>query len=156
MKPESEANFRRDLVSVLRPSCFVQTIESGLTGCGIPDIYVCTASCAAWLELKVMVLRESQAAYPVQVPFRPGQLSWLKQHAAHGGVSALCIKLWINSSNEAKHGACNYHFVFGEAIRSVYRDIYDLCAKASLSTTKLVACDIARCICDARALASVR
>lgn len=66
----------------------VQSIESGLTGTGIPDIYVRTRKISAWIELKNLI-------YPIrsyiEIPFRPGQLAWLIRHHNMGGVSVLAV-----------------------------------------------------------------
>lgn len=74
----NEAAFSKALVTAMRnKGWFVQRIESGETGKGIPDIYaIAPGGYAIWLELK----REhynlpSQGA--VEIHWRSGQQSWL-------------------------------------------------------------------------------
>ena len=72
----NEAAFSRALVASLRRhKWFVQRIESGTTGKGIPDIYaVSPKGQAMWLELKVIPGNNTQI---LNVPWRPGQQSWM-------------------------------------------------------------------------------
>lgn len=74
----NEAAFSKAVVTYLRKQgYFVQRIESGLTGRGIPDIYCITPTgVPIWLELK----REHCSALygmDVYISWRPGQQSWL-------------------------------------------------------------------------------
>lgn len=74
----NEAAFSKVLVTSMRNrGWFVQRIESGETGKGIPDIYAVSIEGAAyWLELKRV--HKSIGRNPiVEIPWRPGQQSWL-------------------------------------------------------------------------------
>lgn len=85
----NEAEFSKAVCSTLRKAgWFVQRIESGETGKGIPDIYAITPTgVSVWLELKREHCEIGNVPYPVCIHWRPGQQSWLheivmrKQHA---------------------------------------------------------------------------
>lgn len=86
---KDEASFSRSIRHALESEgAMVQSVESGGTAVGIPDLFIRTEKISAWMELKNLI-------YPVrsylEVPFRPGQLAWLKRHSALGGISALAI-----------------------------------------------------------------
>lgn len=78
---KNEAAFSKSVVSTLRRAgWFVQRIESGETGKGIPDIYAISPSgTPLWIELK----REHQSIgampTPVYIHWRPGQQAWMMQ-----------------------------------------------------------------------------
>lgn len=78
-KYANEAAFAKALCKRLRNlSWFVQRIESGSTGRGIPDLYVVSPlGIAYWLELKRVKKEFFKNGY-VEVPWRPGQQLWLK------------------------------------------------------------------------------
>lgn len=89
IKPETK--FANALCPKLRErGWFVQRIESGETGSGIPDIYLSKGSVQAWLELKAM-----DVMWPtdMKIDFRPGQWPWLHTNAQHGGTSYLGVKV---------------------------------------------------------------
>ena len=74
----NEAAFSKTFVQHLRKNgWFVQRIESGSTGRGVPDIYcISPQGNAFWFELK----RVHSNAYRrpvVAIPWRPGQQAWL-------------------------------------------------------------------------------
>ena len=75
----SEAAFSAALVKHLRnKGWFVQRIESGETGKGIPDIFaISPAKDAIWLELKRIKHRCN--AQTETITWRPGQQSWLHE-----------------------------------------------------------------------------
>lgn len=75
---KNEAAFSKALVTTMRNrGWFVQRIESGETGKGIPDIYaVSVTGVAYWLELK-RVHRPVGNSMVLEIPWRPGQQSWL-------------------------------------------------------------------------------
>lgn len=83
----NEASFSRALVNLLRKKgWFVQRIESGTTGKGIPDIYAISPhNRAVWLELKRIPydLRISHGEI-ITVPWRPGQQAWLYEATKRG------------------------------------------------------------------------
>lgn len=75
---KNEAAFSKVLVTSMRNrGWFVQRIESGETGKGIPDIYAVSAGGSSyWLELK-RVHKVLGRDLIVEIPWRPGQQSWL-------------------------------------------------------------------------------
>lgn len=76
----SEAAFSKALVTAMRAKrWFVQRIESGETGKGIPDIYAITpGGKAMWLELK-REHKDLPSCGTVEIHWRPGQQSWLNE-----------------------------------------------------------------------------
>lgn len=88
-KPESE--FRSALSASMRKAgFFVQALESGSTGSGIPDLYYSfDEETRGFMELKVI-----RADWPCdrKVPFRPGQAAWLRNDFDHGGQDLVAIK----------------------------------------------------------------
>lgn len=73
----NEAAFSKAVVTVLRNrGWFVQRIESGETGKGIPDLYcISPRNSAVWCELKR--IHQDVSLQDIVVPWRPGQQSWL-------------------------------------------------------------------------------
>lgn len=86
---KNEAAFSRSLVSAMRnKGIFVQRIESGETGKGIPDIYAIVGTQAIWIELKRV--HHSIHAWE-KIPWRPGQQAWLHEVWKRGQLSmTLC------------------------------------------------------------------
>ena len=76
----NEAAFSKALVAHLRKAgWFVQRIETGSTGRGVPDIYAISPDGnAMWLELK-RVHKSVKGLHYLAVPWRPGQQAWLLQ-----------------------------------------------------------------------------
>lgn len=74
----NEAAFSKALTKAMRSrNWFVQRIESGTTGKGIPDLYVVTPhKKACWIELKREKGCIPQTGY-VSIHWRPGQQAWL-------------------------------------------------------------------------------
>lgn len=71
----NENAFSKAFVDALKKKgAFVQRIESGLTGRGIPDLYCIIKNKAVWIELKRV--HHKMSRYEV-IPWRPGQQSWL-------------------------------------------------------------------------------
>lgn len=77
----NEAEFSKAVCGTLRKAgWFVQRIESGETGKGIPDIYAITPQGqAVWLELKRDHSEIGRVPYPVMIHWRPGQQAWLHE-----------------------------------------------------------------------------
>jgi hypothetical protein len=99
--------------------CIAQPIETGLTGLGVPDLFVRTHKVGAWCELKNI---KERPTFPFKVPFRPGQYMWLKRHAVLGGTSILGIGTPIG-----------IYFFCNDAIREVYyKSFEELCAYKTL------------------------
>lgn len=74
----NEITFSRSLCACLKNRrWFVQRIESGTTGVGIPDLYtIDTEGKARWLELKRVRCTWTPG---IQIPWRPGQEAWLHE-----------------------------------------------------------------------------
>lgn len=71
----NENAFSKALVAAMKAKgIFVQRIESGTTGRGIPDIYAIVENQAIWIELKRV--HHNMGRYE-EIPWRPGQQSWL-------------------------------------------------------------------------------
>jgi hypothetical protein len=86
---KSETDFSHHLQPELRKAkCFVQAIESGLTGTGIPDLFIKTKRNPLWMELKHLYYPLGDA---FDVPYRPGQYPWLTRYCEKGGISVLGI-----------------------------------------------------------------
>lgn len=79
----NEAAFSNAFVKHLRNyGWFVQRIESGTTGRGIPDIYcVSPQGNAFWFELKRVHTDFGWSSHKYKIPWRPGQQAWL--HCIH-------------------------------------------------------------------------
>lgn len=79
----NEASFSNALCKAMRAKgWFVQRIESGTTGKGIPDIYTISPQHAAmWIELKRV--HHNCGAEEI-IPWRPGQQSWLFEVSRRG------------------------------------------------------------------------
>ena len=86
----NEAAFSKALCAAMRAKgIFVQRIESGETGKGIPDLFVITKGTPMWIELKRVHGTCSNKQY-VEIPWRPGQQAWLYDVAKRG---VLCCTL---------------------------------------------------------------
>lgn len=80
----NEAAFSKALVTAMRnKGIFVQRIESGETGKGIPDLFVITKGVPMWIELKRVHDICSNKRY-VEIPWRPGQQAWLNSVSKRG------------------------------------------------------------------------
>lgn len=85
----NEAAFSKALVTAMRAKgIFVQRIESGETGKGIPDLFIITKGTPMWIELK-RVHGACHRDY-VEIPWRPGQQAWLNDVTKRG---VLCCTL---------------------------------------------------------------
>lgn len=85
----NENAFSKALIGAMRnKGIFVQRIESGSTGRGIPDIYAIVQNNAIWIELKRV--RHKMRRYE-EIPWRPGQQSWLNSVFERGQAAiTLC------------------------------------------------------------------
>lgn len=81
----NEAEFSAAVVRHLRKyGWFVQRIETGTTGRGVPDIYAISPDKQAmWLELK-RVHCCAKGRSVLKIPWRPGQQAWLREVTARG------------------------------------------------------------------------
>lgn len=84
MAYKNEAAFSKALCQALRKhNYFVQRIESGTTGKGIPDIYCVAANGKdIWLELKRVHKKCSNNVETIS--WRPGQQAWLNEISRRG------------------------------------------------------------------------
>ena len=84
-KYRNEAEFSKAICNTLRKrGWFVQRIESGTTGRGIPDIYaISPTNQPVWLELKRERVEIGYTSAPVYIHWRPGQQAWLHEVAIH-------------------------------------------------------------------------
>lgn len=85
IKYKNEAAFSKALVAAMRSKgYFVQRIESGSTGRGVPDIYAIIGKQAVWLELKRV---HAPIKRYITVPWRPGQQAWLTDVVKRGQLA---------------------------------------------------------------------
>lgn len=78
----TENAFSKALVTSLKnKGAFVQRIESGGTGRGIPDLYCIIKGKAVWIELKRVHHKASEYE---AIPWRPGQQGWLNDVVNRG------------------------------------------------------------------------
>ena len=91
MQYKTESRLRNRLVNELRLEGFeVQSVESGMTGRGIPDVFFAKLSGVqrqyecnfhGWIELKNIT---TELRDPVVIDFRKGQYEWLMRFAKEG------------------------------------------------------------------------
>jgi hypothetical protein len=62
-----------------------QRIESGSTASGIPDMFIQCPFFNAWVELKQVTPKKDIFS----MPWRPGQMAWIKKYKAFGSNFAL-------------------------------------------------------------------
>lgn len=80
----NEAAFSKALVTAMRnKGIFVQRIESGETGKGIPDLFVITQGIPMWVELK-RIHDTCSDKKVLEIPWRPGQQAWLNDVTKRG------------------------------------------------------------------------
>lgn len=80
------SKIKKDLA---RAGVLAQRIESGSTACGIPDLFLQCPMWSAWVELKQIEAKKEV----FQIPWRPGQLAWIKKYRDHGAIFALVISI---------------------------------------------------------------
>lgn len=86
----NEAAFSKALCTAMRAKgIFVQRIESGETGKGIPDLFVITKGVPVWIELKRIHTTCSDKQF-LDIPWRPGQQAWLNDVQSRG---VMCFTL---------------------------------------------------------------
>ena len=86
----NEAAFSKALVMAMRAKgIFVQRIESGETGKGIPDLFIITKGTPMWIELKRIHGTCSDKQF-LEIPWRPGQQAWLNDVQSRG---VICMTL---------------------------------------------------------------
>lgn len=120
----NEAAFSKALVTAMRnKGIFVQRIESGETGKGIPDLFVITKGTPMWIELK-RVHGACHRDY-VEIPWRPGQQAWLND-VAKRGVITMTLACFDDGILQIPHNTIwNKNLVLVVACR-YYKDIRSL------------------------------
>lgn len=83
-KYKNEAHLSGQMTSYMRKhGWFVQRIETGSIGRGVPDVYaVNPQGVAVWIELK-RVHQSVGKRDRVKIPWRPGQQAWLRECTAY-------------------------------------------------------------------------
>ncbi len=74
----------RQLFRAHLPRTFIQAIETGQTGRGIPDLYYIHQGHSGWVECK--------ATSAWSVPLEAEQVAWLCRHARAGGRSFVAVR----------------------------------------------------------------
>ena len=124
----NEAAFSKALVTAMRnKGIFVQRIESGETGKGIPDLFVITKGTPMWIELKRVHDTCSNKPY-VEIPWRPGQQAWMNDAQSRG---VCCMTLACFDDGILKIQAGIYHenrVPLGFGFAAYYKDIRSLLA----------------------------
>lgn len=122
----NEAAFSKALVTAMRAKgIFVQRIESGETGKGIPDLFIITKGTPMWIELK-RVHGACHRDY-VTIPWRPGQQAWLND-VTKRGVLCCTLACFDDGILQIPHNTIwNKNLVLVVACR-YYRDIRSLLA----------------------------
>lgn len=100
----NEAAFSKALVTAMRnKGIFVQRIESGETGKGIPDLFVITKGVPMWIELKRIHGRiPANTGLYVTIPWRPGQQAWLNDVQSRG-IRCLTLACFDNGILQITH-----------------------------------------------------
>lgn len=117
----NEAAFSKALVQALRHhGWFVQRIESGETGKGIPDIYAIAPNKQAfWFELKCM--RRANTEQFESISWRPGQQSWLNE-VTRRGQNAYTLAAFNNGIIQIPH-----HVIWAQNIIDVTQCFFYSC-----------------------------
>lgn len=96
-------------------SLFLQRIETS-TGLGIPDLYFRTSE-SGWCELKVVEsLYQKTKVRLTRKDFTISQRQWLRDHHESGGISMLCVGVYLDEKWEIfwLKGRDSYLFVQSE------------------------------------------
>jgi Holliday junction resolvase len=85
----TEAEFSHEVVSYCRrKGYFVQRIESGTMGKGIPDLFVANKRGQIWFELKSVRYTPHNG---MLVPWRPGQQAWMLDYYRRSGLKCYTL-----------------------------------------------------------------
>lgn len=91
MKIKTEKEFRKVIEPMLKElNVFIQPIETGGTGVGVPDLYCCYKSFSFWIEFKIGNL-SIDGLFIKNCLFQAGQLLWHTRLARYGGTSFIMI-----------------------------------------------------------------
>ncbi len=104
---------------------FLQPIESGIKGVGIPDIFYCASNCEGWIELKYISKYPIKRSSYIHIPFHPGQMNWIKRYRELNGNMFLFLyienALWIFKDLNIKE-----HYTEDDLIKSsCYRRLWN-------------------------------
>ena len=124
----NEAAFSKALVTAMRAKgFFVQRIESGETGKGIPDLFVITHGVPMWIELKRIHGTCSNKQF-LEIPWRPGQQAWLNDVQSRG-VTCMTLACYDDGIVKIQAGIYQANRVpQGFGFTKYYKDIRSLLA----------------------------
>lgn len=93
----NEAAFSKAVCKLLRDHhWFVQRIETGTTGKGVPDLFTVSPKLTPiWIELK-RVHSNVDRNHAVYIPWRPGQQSWMHNLVSRYAQHALTLACFNN------------------------------------------------------------
>lgn len=98
---KKEADFSRAFTRYLRSKgCFVQRIESGMTGAGIPDLFFTKKHYAFWCELKRI---RKNVGEMNKITWRPGQQVWCKEVSKCLGITVYTIARFNDKIGVIRH-----------------------------------------------------
>ena len=69
---------------------FIQSIETSMTGEGVPDSVVCKDGKVIWIEYKVVDCSWPDVKRPI---FEQAQLPWMIDYQKHGGKSVIVTRI---------------------------------------------------------------
>lgn len=123
----NEAAFSKALVTAMRnKGIFVQRIESGETGKGIPDLFVITRGVPMWIELKRVHDTCSDKQY-FTIPWRPGQQAWLHD-VTYRGVVCMTLACYDDGIIKITHWDLYTANMVCKELVTYYKDIRSLLA----------------------------
>lgn len=124
----NEAAFSKALVTAMRAKgIFVQRIESGETGKGIPDLFIITKGTPMWIELKRIHTTCSGKPF-LEIPWRPGQQAWLNDVQSRG-VTCMTLACFNDGIVKIRAGIYQANKVpQGFGFSKYYKDIRSLLA----------------------------
>ena len=123
----NEAAFSKALVTAMRnKGIFVQRIESGETGKGIPDLFVITKGTPMWIELKRVHDTCSDKQY-FTIPWRPGQQAWLHD-VTYRGVACMTLACYDDGIIKITHWDLYTANMVCKELVTYYKDIRSLLA----------------------------
>lgn len=122
----NEAAFSKALCTAMRNrGIFVQRIESGETGKGIPDLFVITKGVPMWIELK-RVHGTCSGKQFLEIPWRPGQQAWLNDVQSRG-VTCITLACYDDGIVKIQAGIYQANRVpMGFGFAQYYKDIRSL------------------------------
>lgn len=123
----NEAAFSKALCAAMRAKgIFVQRIESGETGKGIPDLFVITKGVPMWIELKrVHGQIPAHSGLSVSIPWRPGQQAWLHEVRTRG-ITTMTIACFDNGILQIPHDKVYANNMVLIGLTQYYKDIRSL------------------------------